>query len=139
MNFRYRLWQFMSSRYGTDATFFVLMASASVLAIINIIVRSFVLQLIVYAIGFLAIFRAFSSNHEMRRKENRVVKKALNSLQTKLRQRKQRRGDTQHVYKKCPHCHAVLRLPRRKGKHTTCCPRCNLSFTVRIFRNPQNF
>lgn len=139
MNFRYRLWQFINSRYGTDATFFVLMASASILALINILIRSFFLQLVVYAIGFLALFRAFSSNHEMRRKENRVIKRTLCKLQDKLRQKKQRRSDFTHVYKKCPHCRATLRLPRKKGKHTTCCPRCNFSFTVRIFRDPQNF
>lgn len=37
-----------------------------------------------------------------------------------------------HVYAKCPHCKAVLRLPRRKGEHTVRCPRCQESFPIKV-------
>ena len=37
-----------------------------------------------------------------------------------------------HVFKKCPGCKAVLRLPRKKGKHTVNCPHCHKNFTVHV-------
>lgn len=134
MNFRYRLMQFLSGRYGTDETFFVMIVVASVLAIINCILRSAILQLIVYAIVLLAVLRTLSRNYEARRNENMKVKKLLSALQVRQQRHRQRREDRSHVYKKCPHCHAVLRLPRRKGAHTTACPRCGYSFKVHVFR-----
>ena len=134
MNFRYRLMQFLSGRYGTDETFFVLMISASVLAFINCFLHSSILQLIVYAIVFFAAFRTFSRNFEARRRENKKIKNIISSLRSAIQKRRHRHEDRNHIYKKCPNCHAVLRLPRRKGKHTTCCPRCNFSFKVRVFK-----
>ena len=47
---------------------------------------------------------------------------------------KQRKADRDHVYKKCPNCRAVLRLPRRKGRHTTICPKCKKEFRVYVFK-----
>lgn len=134
MNFRYRLMQFFSGRYGTDATFFVMIISASVLSLINIFLRSFFLQLLVYTLVLLAILRSFSRNFEARRRENAAVVNFISDTKTKMQRRRQRRKDSTHIYKKCPHCRAVLRLPRRKGLHSTVCPRCNFSFKVRVFR-----
>ena len=47
---------------------------------------------------------------------------------------RQHKAARTHIYKKCPNCHAVLRLPRRKGKHTTVCPNCSKEFKVRVFK-----
>lgn len=42
-------------------------------------------------------------------------------------------ADTEtHVFRACPACRSVLRLPRQAGKHTVRCPRCGKSFRVRI-------
>lgn len=44
-----------------------------------------------------------------------------------------RPADTEtHVFRACPACRSVLRLPRQAGKHTVRCPRCGKSFRVRI-------
>ena len=134
MNFRYRLAQFMSGRYGADALFYVLFSVSAVLAFINIFLRSFVLQIIVYLIMAVAILRVFSRNYSARSRENRVVINAVNKLRSINGLYRQRKADYTHVYKKCPHCRATLRLPRKKGKHTTVCPRCNRSFTVRVYK-----
>ena len=83
MNFRYRLMQFMSGRYGTDETFFVIFIIAVILSAANIFLRFVslglytVIQLIVYALIIFAIFRVFSRNTEKRRKENYWVKEKL--------------------------------------------------------------
>lgn len=135
MNFRYRLMQFMSGRYGADALFYVLFVLSAVLAFINIFVRSAILQIIVYLIIAVAVLRVFSRNFNARERENRAVMSVINKVRSIIGVRRQRRADYTHIYKKCPHCHAVLRLPRKKGKHTTVCPRCNKSFTVRVFKN----
>ena len=133
MNFRYRLMQFMSGRYGPDKLFYVLCAIASVMAFLNIyLVRSSVFQFCAYAVIIYAIFRFFSRNIEARRRENRFFTEKINFFKAKSDLYKQRRNDKLHIYKKCPKCKAILRLPRRVGKHTTVCPRCNHSFKVNV-------
>ena len=39
MNFRYRLMQFMSGRYGPDETFYVIFVAAVILSVANIFIR----------------------------------------------------------------------------------------------------
>ena len=134
MNFRWRLMQFMSGRYGADALFYVMFALSASLAFANIFVRSYILQIAVYAVMVLAILRVMSRNTEARARENRIALGVIYKLKGMYNVRRQRKADHTHIYKKCPHCRAVLRLPRKKGKHTTVCPRCNKSFTVRVYR-----
>ena len=132
MNFRYRLMQFMSGRYGTDDLTYALLISGIVLSCINIIVRSLILQLLVYAIIIYAIFRVLSRNLEARRRENRFFNEKINIFKSKLELYKKQKNDKFHIYRKCPSCKAVLRLPHRIGEHTTVCPRCNKEFKVKV-------
>ena len=134
MNFRYRLMRFMSGRYGPDVLFYVLFVLSAVLAFINIIVRSWILQVSVYLIMAFAIFRVFSRNYAARSRENRAAEAAVRKIRNKINLRRQRKADYTHIYKKCPYCRAVLRLPRKKGRHTTVCPKCGKSFSVRVYR-----
>ena len=134
MNFRYKLMQFMSGRYGTDSLFYVLFTISATLSIINCFVRSMLLQFVVYIIVVYAIFRVMSRNIEARRRENQRFNNIKAKWLNKQRIRNQRRADYTHIYKKCPRCHAVLRLPRRKGRHTTVCPKCNKQFKVYVFK-----
>lgn len=135
MNFRWRLMRFMSGRYGADALFYVLFIISAILAFVNIFVRSVVLQIIVYAIVLIAVLRVFSGNIAARSRENRAVLGVINKVRGVYNLRRQRKADYTHIYKKCPRCHAVLRLPRKKGKHSTVCPRCNKSFSVRVYKD----
>ena len=136
MNFRWRIMRFMSGRYGADALFYVMFALSASLAFANIFVRSYILQMTVYAVMVLAILRVFSRNISARSRENRAVMGAVYKIRNAYNTRRSRKADNTHIYKKCPHCRATLRLPRKKGKHTTVCPRCNKSFTVRVYREP---
>lgn len=135
MNFRYRLYRFMSGRYGMDETFFVITAVAVVLAFINCFTRNLFVQLAVYALMLLAFLRAFSRNIPARQRENRFFKSVAGKIAEKRELHRRRRADFRHIYKKCPHCGAVLRLPRKKGRHTTTCPRCGKEFRVRVYRD----
>ncbi len=138
MNFRYRLMRFMAGRYGTDELTFALLILSAVIAIVNIFVRFFsyeiwaILQLLVYAIIGLALFRTLSRNSQARIRENRFFKEKLNIFKNKTEIYRQRKNDKSHVYKKCPKCKAVLRLPYRIGEHTTVCPRCGKEFKVKV-------
>ena len=134
MNFRYKLMQFMSGRNGVDGLFYAIFGVAAVLSIANCFIRSLVLQIIVYALVAFAFFRIMSRNIEARRRENQWFNKIKASFIKKRNVYRQRRADYNHVYKKCPRCHAVLRLPRRKGKHMTVCPKCSNKFKVYVFK-----
>lgn len=132
MNFRYRLMQFMSGRYGTDNFTYILLMIAAILSVVNVVVRSVALQLVVYSIVIYAFFRVLSRNIEARRRENSFVMEKCNFLKRKLEFYRQRKNDQCHVYRKCPACKAVLRLPHRIGEHTTVCPRCGKEFKVKV-------
>lgn len=132
MNLRYKIAQFMYGRYGIDKLFYMLLILAVVLAAANIFLRSAIVQLLVYAIEVYALFRVFSRNHEARIRENRFVLGFRDNIRNKARQRRERKADSSHIYKKCPKCRATLRLPRRIGRHTTVCPKCNHQFKVTV-------
>lgn len=134
MNFRYKLIRFLSGRYGADELFYVLFGMASVLAIANCFMRIWWLQVIVYALTTYALLRVFSRNIVARQRENKFFAKLKMGIKYKMGIRRERRADKTHVYKKCPRCHAVLRLPRKKGKHTTVCPKCQSKFKVYVFK-----
>lgn len=132
MNFRYRLMQFMSGRYGSDKLFYGIFAVAMVLSFVNLFIRSILLQLVVYALIVFAVFRMFSRNIEARRRENVWFCDKLSLLKRRRDFYNQKKADRCHVYKKCPTCKAVLRLPYRPGVHKTSCPRCGKEFTVKV-------
>ncbi len=132
MRFHDRFMQFMSGRRGFDATFHVLVLSAAVLAALNILFRLRVLQLLVYLLIVFALYRFFSKNLDRRERENNFVLEKCRFLAQKRELYERRRNDRCHVYKKCPSCKAILRLPRRKGVHTTVCPKCGKEFKVKV-------
>ena len=134
MNLRYKLMKFMSGRYGLDALFYVLFAISAVLVVVNMFVGSIILQLVIDAIMIYALYRVLSRKIAARRRENLLVTGIAHEIKKRRSIRRQRRADYTHIYKKCPRCHAVLRLPRRKGKHTTVCPKCSKEFKVHVFK-----
>lgn len=124
--------QFMSGRYGRDKLFDFLVGIAVVLSVLNLIFRSYIVQLLVYGVLIFALFRFLSRNFEARRRENTWFNSKLSFVKTKKEFYEQRKADKYHIYRKCPACKAILRLPHRIGIHTTVCPRCNKEFTVKV-------
>ena len=124
--------QFMYGRYGTDELTYALFIFAARLSFINIFLRSGILQLVVYALVIYALFRILSRNLEARRRENRFFKEKIGFIMKQKEIYENRKNDKLHVYKKCPACKAVLRLPHRIGTHTTVCPRCGKEFKVKV-------
>ena len=133
MNFRYRVMQFMSGRYGVDTLFYGLMGAACAVSVLNLFLRSVWLQWVVYGLVGVAVFRVLSRNCAARRAENAKFTSLSNSFRLFAERKRRQRQDRSHVYRKCRRCKAVLRLPRRKGHHKTVCPKCGNEMRVHVF------
>ena len=131
--FKSKLYRFMYGRYGTDTLGNVMLFTYIALLLIHTFVGFFwdnvwmdaAVWVISAVLAFTVIYRMFSKNLTKRRKENEKFCGFFKLRKNKFRDRKT------HVYRKCPDCKAVLRLPRAKGKHSVVCPRCKKRFTVK--------
>ena len=99
---------------------------------LDLVLVSLIVWIVQIAVLCYWIFRIFSRNIVKRRREVDRFYGFFRNKRNRFRDRKT------HVYRKCPHCKAVLRLPKRKGKHTVCCPACKERFSVKICRNGKN-
>ncbi len=138
-NFKNKLYRFMYGRYGGDTLnkvllwvyVFVVVAYwvASLLISPTALRTKQILWLCYILVSTLLIvwifFRMFSRNIVKRRQENDRFCGFFKLLRNRARDRKT------HVYRKCPQCRAVLRLPRAKGRHYVVCPRCRKRFRVK--------
>ena len=123
----------MYGRYGSDKLNQVLLITYVVILFVYSVLSFFIssvwfdLAVLLVSISFVItiFYRMFSRNIAKRRKENEKFCGFFRLRKNKFKDRKT------HVYRKCPKCGAVLRLPRAKGKHTVVCPRCKNRFTVK--------
>ncbi|MBO5416264.1 MAG: hypothetical protein J6A83_06515 [Clostridia bacterium] len=128
-----KLYRFMYGRYGYDTLSKVLLWVYAALLLIYMILSLFVDNPIFSVLYYIAIFsivcytlyRVMSRNIAKRRAENERFCNFFKLRRNKFRDRKT------HIYRKCPDCKAVLRLPKLKGKHSVVCPRCKKRFEVK--------
>ena len=136
MKFRYKLAQLLQGRYlcyGIDALTVILTVTSFIFSIVNIFVSSFILYLIQTLLMFYMIFRLFSKNITARQKENKIFANFFAKTKANKQLKKRIKSEKKtHVYKKCPHCKVILRLPRKQGNHSVKCPRCGDSFKVKV-------
>ncbi len=126
------LYRFMYGRYGTDTLnkvlLFVYLGVVILYTILSFFISDAVLAfayfLVTIALAVTIIWRSFSRKIDKRRRENERFCGFFRLRRNKFRDRKT------HIYRKCPSCRAVLRLPRAKGKHNVVCPRCKNRFSV---------
>ena len=131
--FKNKLYRFMYGRYGSDKLGTCLLITYIVLIFLHTILTFFVdnvfFDLVVFLVSVTLVwfifFRMFSRNIQKRRRENEKFCGFFKLRKNKFKDRKT------HVYRKCPNCKAVLRLPKAKGKHNVICPRCRNRFSVR--------
>ncbi len=126
--------RFMYGRYGGDQLYFALLIIFFVLSVVNRFIFSPIILVLANAVFIFAVYRYLSKNIYKRREENRkflafwsAFKNFFSFLRDKYRDRKVCR------YRKCPYCHAALRLPIKKGRNSVKCPRCGKSFKVNIW------
>ena len=92
-----------------------------------------ILNLISLALCFLMFYRMLSKNIAKRAQENQVYLNIRKKIKERfLLHRNKWKYRKTHVYKKCPHCKAQIRLPRMQGEHRCACPKCGDSFGVSI-------
>ena len=129
MKIREKLYRFMAGRDGTDQLNRFLSVLAMALIVLNLFLRSSVLWLLGFAALVLVYLRMFSRNIEKRRRENERYLQAKYKLTGGARnwidRQKQRRD---YAFFRCPACHAMLRVPRGKGKIRVTCRKCGNAF-----------
>lgn len=131
--FKNKLYKFMYGRYGADTlnkvlliTYVVAVLLHSILTIfINSVWFDLISWIISISLAITVFYRMFSRNIAKRRRENERFCAFFRLRKNKHRDRKT------HVYRKCPSCGAMLRLPKAKGKHSVVCPKCRNRFTVK--------
>lgn len=136
MNFRYKISQFLYGRYfsyGIDLLTKFLAVFCIVLSVLNLFIGSFLVYIIETALFFYMFYRLFSRNIYKRQAENRKFSGFFGKIKGHFNFHRRRHNERQtHIYKKCPHCSVMLRLPRRAGEHNVCCPRCKNNFKIKV-------
>lgn len=137
MRFRDKLARFFYGRYGADQLYYGLFALYFILWGVLLFVDNFiariVLSLLQTAVLVFMIYRVLSRNIYKRRRENEAFMKVFRSVKNFFVLTKNRIRDIKgYRYRKCPHCKAMLRLPKRKGEHPVVCPRCKQRFTAKV-------
>lgn len=107
-----------------------------ILSIINLVTNSFIGDLSALLLVALILFRMLSKNFTARQKENNLFKKITNFIFKPFENLKRNIKDKEHVYKKCPKCKTVLKLPlpSKKGIQKAKCPKCKKSLTLFTFK-----
>ncbi len=152
-NLKLKFMEFMRGRNGSDELYYAMIIFSLVLDVADWFINSRVLTTVTMLFFVLTMYRFFSKNLVQRQKENakfiQIISKIKNKdftknpyevkakkpsqIKKKIDGYKVRFKDRKtHVFKKCPGCQAVIRLPKRKGEHTVCCPRCSQNFKVKI-------
>jgi len=137
MRFRDRLARFFYGRYGTDALYYFLFGVYFVLwgalLFIGIPPVRLILSILQNCVFVWMIFRVFSRNTYKRRQENEAFLGFFKTIKNFFILTKNRIRDVKGFrYRKCTHCKAMLRLPKRKGEHPVICPRCKKRFIAKI-------
>lgn len=137
MRFRDKLARFFYGRYGVDSLYYALFITYFVIWTVLLFIRYIPVRLALYGIQslvlFFLIFRVFSKNIYARRRENEAFLKIWRPVKGFFVLTKNRIRDHKNFrYRKCTHCKAVLRLPKRKGAHPVICPRCKQRFIAKV-------
>lgn len=107
-----------------------------ILCVLDIFINNIFLSLgLVLAIAIL-IFRVISKNVKARRRENNVYLKIISYPKKKFHLYKDIvKNRDKALYKRCPKCHQIIKLPLKKGVHMVTCPTCNNKFSVKCKRD----
>lgn len=137
MRFRDKLARFFYGRYGVDQLYYALFISYFIVWGVLLFIGFWPVRIGLYVLQslilFLMFFRMLSKNIYKRRKENEAFLKIWKPVKNFFLLTKNRIRDHKNFrYRKCPHCKAMLRLPKRKGEHSVICPRCKKRFTAKV-------
>ena len=129
---RQRFYRFMQGRYGADQLGRALSYVALALVILNVFVRSRILELAVWVLLILCFYRTFSKNHAARYGENQKYLQLSARYRYWFEQQKKLAQERKyHRIYTCPKCKQKIRIPKGKGKIMVRCPKCRHEFQKR--------
>lgn len=127
-----KLREFMIGRYGNDELNSFVLWIYFVLIVLNIFIRSRVISAVALLLLLIAVFRALSKKIFMRQRENRIFLSLRDKSAKKIAlTRDMIKNRKTNIYRKCPGCGAVIKLPRKKGEHGVRCPKCGRGFKIK--------
>ena len=137
VKFKEKCGALFAGRYGFDRLFRPIVCISLVLLLVDLFVENMWWSIGLYALSLaifvVAVWRVLSKDISARSLENSrylafvdSVKRYFNNWKIRIKERKT------SCFKKCPKCKQIMRLPRRKGKHTARCPKCHNEFKVTI-------
>ena len=129
---REKFYRFMQGRYGVDQLYRFIFFLAIVLMLINNFLKNPMLNLVIYALLILDIFRMLSKNHSARYAENQKYLQLTAKFRYWLDQQKKlwQERKYHHIYT-CPKCKQKIRIPKGKGNIMVRCPKCHFEFQKR--------
>ena len=137
MKYIYKIHKFMQGRYRRDNLYNFLLGLYFSLFIINLFLKSSILEIIELLIVIFTFYRVFSKNISKRRRENRWYLKVKNIfIKPFLNIRRNYKDREYYVYKKCCGCRSTLKLPlpKKRGIQKVKCPKCRRKFKFICFR-----
>ena len=124
-----KLYKFMYGRYGNDQLNMFLLGLAVVLALINsFFFKNTIVNILVWILLFVEIFRTYSRNIYQRRVENNKFLNLVAPIRKRYSLAKKQSQDKEHKYFICPNCKQSVRVPKGRGKITITCPKCHTKF-----------
>ena len=124
--------RFMYGRNGTDQLNMAILAAYLVLWLAGSLAAALlrsqllysILNLLMFLLAVLFIWRSFSKNLTKRRAENAKFLSWWHPVKRRFSGAKQRRQDKDHKYFTCKSCKTICRVPAGKGKIEITCPKC---------------
>lgn len=124
---------YMNGRYGFDELNKFFFAIYLIFFILNILTSNSLFYICSILMIIYIVFRCMSRNIGARSQENQAFQEMTGKYAKQYRLCKRMWKDRKtHVYRKCPHCQTMIRLPKVKGHHTTNCPKCHKDFDVKV-------
>lgn len=131
--FRTFLNKFFYGRYGVDSYQYFLLIVYAFLCITNAIFRIRILQTITWFLFVYILFRMMSRNYCKRSSENAKFISIYSKLKIEIKLIFDKiRYSRDSRFRKCKYCHAIVKLPYKRGHHTVRCPKCGNRFDVKI-------
>ena len=120
--------RFMYGRNGVDQLTIALLLPYLVCYLLLMWLGGWPLQLLMWGIMLLMLFRTLSRRLDRRRAENAAFLKWYRPLRSRFIAGRNRFQDREHCYFRCPGCGQQMRVPRGKGRINVHCRSCGTTF-----------
>lgn len=124
----FKFQNFMRYRYGVDTLTKHGMNLILVLLLVNLFLKSFILNSFTLVFALWINFRMFSKKGVKRSAENRAYLKMMRKVSSRFKRMKDLKD---FKYFKCPQCKQEMRAPRKRGAIVVTCQKCKNRFDMK--------